>query len=48
MKDIDIARAASAKPIQEIADGLSIPSSVLKPYGHDKAKIDLVISFTAN
>ncbi len=41
MNDIDIARAASAKPIQEIADGLSIPSSALKPYGHDKAKIDL-------
>ena len=41
MNDIDIARAATAKPIQEIADGLSIPSSALKPYGHDKAKIDL-------
>jgi formate--tetrahydrofolate ligase len=41
MNDIDIARAATAKPIQEIADGLSIPSSALRPYGHDKAKIDL-------
>ncbi|MBL6605419.1 MAG: formate--tetrahydrofolate ligase [Alphaproteobacteria bacterium] len=41
MKDIDIARAATAKPIQDIADGLSIPASALKPYGHDKAKIDL-------
>ncbi|MGC6473732.1 MAG: formate--tetrahydrofolate ligase [Candidatus Puniceispirillaceae bacterium] len=41
MNDIDIARAATAKPIQEIANGLSIPSSALKPYGHDKAKIDL-------
>ena len=41
MKDIDIARAAIAKPIQDIADGLSIPASALKPYGHDKAKIDL-------
>ena len=41
MNDIDIARAATAKPIQEIAEGLSIPSSALKPYGHDKAKIDL-------
>ncbi len=30
MNDIDIARAATAKPIQEIADGLSIPSSALK------------------
>ena len=41
MKDIDIARAAIAKPIQDIADRLSIPASALKPYGHDKAKIDL-------
>ena len=41
MKDIDIARAATAKPIQDIADRLSIPASALKPYGHDKAKIDL-------
>ncbi len=41
MKDIDIARAATAKPIQDIADQLSIPVSALKPYGHDKAKIDL-------
>ena len=41
MKDIDIARAATGKPIQDIADRLSIPASALKPYGHDKAKIDL-------
>ena len=41
MNDIDIARAATAKPIQEIAEGLSIPSAAIKPYGHDKAKIDL-------
>ena len=41
MRDIDIARAATAKPIQEIGKSLSIPDEALKPYGHDKAKIDL-------
>ena len=41
MQDIDIARAATAKPIQEIGKRLSIPDKALKPYGHDKAKIDL-------
>ena len=41
MQDIDIARAATAKPIQEIGKRLSIPDTALKPYGHDKAKIDL-------
>ena len=41
MQDIDIARAATAKPIQEISKRLSIPDTALKPYGHDKAKIDL-------
>jgi formate--tetrahydrofolate ligase len=37
--DIEIAREATLKPITEIADGLGIPSSALKPFGHDKAKI---------
>ena len=41
MKDIDIARAATAKPIQEVGTTLSIPAEALKPYGHDKAKIAL-------
>jgi len=41
MRDIDIARAATAKPIQDVGKSLSIPDAVLKPYGHDKAKIDL-------
>ena len=41
MKDIDIARAATAKPIQEVGTRLSIPAEALKPYGHDKAKIAL-------
>ena len=37
--DIEIAQAASVRPIQEIAEKLSIPSDALIPYGHDKAKI---------
>ena len=37
--DIEIARAANKRPIQEIAAKLGIPSDDLVPYGHDKAKI---------
>ncbi|MDF1856531.1 formate--tetrahydrofolate ligase [Pseudooceanicola sp.] len=37
--DIEIARAASKKPIQEIGAKLGIPSEHLVPYGHDKAKV---------
>ena len=37
--DIEIARAASKKPIQEIGAKIGIPSEHLLPYGHDKAKI---------
>ncbi len=37
--DIEIARAASKRPIQEIGDKLGIPPESLVPYGHDKAKI---------
>ena len=39
MSDIEIARAAQKKPIQEIGDKLGIPSEHLLPYGHDKAKV---------
>ena len=39
--DIEIARAASMKPIMEIGANLGIPSESLMPYGHTKAKIDL-------
>jgi len=39
MSDIEIARAANKKPIQEIGAKLGIPSEHLLPYGHDKAKI---------
>jgi formate--tetrahydrofolate ligase len=38
--DIDIARAASIKPITEIAQNLDIPLSSLSQYGHYKAKLD--------
>ncbi len=37
--DIEIARAASKLPIQEIGARLGIPEAALVPYGHDKAKI---------
>ena len=37
--DIAIARAATKKPIREIAAKLDIPEADLVPYGHDKAKI---------
>ena len=39
--DIEIAQAASAKPISEIASKLGIPESSLEPYGRTKAKITL-------
>ncbi|MGC0222856.1 formate--tetrahydrofolate ligase [Pseudooceanicola nitratireducens] len=38
--DIEIARAARAKPIQDIGASLGIPPEHLLPYGHDKAKVD--------
>jgi len=37
--DIEIARGAKKKPIQEIGKKLGIPHTALVPYGHDKAKI---------
>ncbi|MEL6375288.1 MAG: formate--tetrahydrofolate ligase [Pseudomonadota bacterium] len=37
--DIEIARAASKQPIQEIGGKLDIGSEHLLPYGHDKAKV---------
>ncbi|WP_300031992.1 formate--tetrahydrofolate ligase [uncultured Roseobacter sp.] len=37
--DIEIARAASKQPIQEIGAKLGISSDDLLPYGHDKAKV---------
>ncbi|WP_209505534.1 MULTISPECIES: formate--tetrahydrofolate ligase [unclassified Ruegeria] len=37
--DIEIAREANKKPIQEIGAKLGISSDDLLPYGHDKAKV---------
>ncbi len=37
--DIEIARAATKKPIQQIGEALGIPAEHLLPYGHDKAKV---------
>ena len=50
MSDIEIARAANKKPIQEIGDKLGIPTEHLLPYGHDKAKIsqDFINSVKGN
>ena len=39
MSDIEIARQARKKPIQEIGSSLNIPAEELLPYGHDKAKV---------
>jgi formate--tetrahydrofolate ligase len=38
--DIEIAREAHKKPIQEIGAKLGIPTEHLLPYGHDKAKVE--------
>ncbi|TIX11211.1 MAG: formate--tetrahydrofolate ligase, partial [Mesorhizobium sp.] len=37
--DIEIARAARKKQIQEIGAKIGIPTEHLLPYGHDKAKV---------
>ncbi|MFQ8432611.1 formate--tetrahydrofolate ligase [Amaricoccus sp. W119] len=39
LSDIEIARAAVMRPIQEIGADLGIPSEALLPFGHDKAKL---------
>lgn len=40
LTDIEIAQAATPKPITEIASKLGIADSRLIPYGNDKAKVD--------
>lgn len=40
MSDIEIARAATAQPICDIADKVGIPGDAVMPYGNTKAKID--------
>jgi formate--tetrahydrofolate ligase len=39
MSDIEIARKAQKKPIQEVGARLGIPHEHLLPFGHDKAKV---------
>lgn len=39
--DIEIAQAATLKPIAEIAEVVGIPAEVLEPYGKTKAKVEL-------
>ena len=39
--DLQIARAATLKPLGEIAEAMGIPLSLLEPYGDDVAKIKL-------
>ena len=48
--DIEIAREATAKPIQEIAAKLNIGEDSIIPYGHDKAKIsaEFIKSLSSN
>jgi formate--tetrahydrofolate ligase len=41
VSDIEIAQAATMKPINEIGAALGIDSSNLEPYGHFKAKVSL-------
>jgi len=39
--DIEIAKAATPKPITEIAEALNIPDEALEPYGRVKGKVNL-------
>ena len=41
MSDIDIARAATLRPIADIAGQMGIPADALEPYGRFKAKLSL-------
>ena len=40
MSDIEIARRAIKKPMNDVAARLGIPEDALEPYGRDKAKLD--------
>lgn len=50
MTDIEIARGAKKRPIQEIGAKLDIPEKDLLPFGHDKAKVseDFIKSVSGN
>ena len=43
MSDIEIARAASKIHIRDVAAKINIPEESLVPYGHDIAKINLIL-----
>jgi formate--tetrahydrofolate ligase len=45
--DIEIARAAHKRPIQEIGAALGIPAEHLLPFGHDKAKVSAAFAAAA-
>ena len=45
--DIEIAQAATPRPITEIAEALNIPDEALEPYGRIKGKVSLdSVSYT--
>ncbi|MFN9787363.1 MAG: formate--tetrahydrofolate ligase, partial [Planctomycetia bacterium] len=39
--DIEIARQAKPRPMQEVAAKLGVPEAALEPHGRAKAKLDL-------
>jgi formate--tetrahydrofolate ligase len=41
--DLEIARAATPRPLDEVAADLQLSADVLEPYGRDVAKIDLAV-----
>lgn len=41
LTDLEIARKADMRPIQEVAAAADIPAEALEPYGKYKAKIDV-------
>ena len=41
LTDIDIAQAASLRPIAEVAAVVGVPEAALEPYGKTKAKVHL-------
>ena len=41
LTDIEISRATTLRPIEDIATKLGIPSEAIEPYGRHKAKLDL-------
>ncbi len=41
--DLEIAHAATLRPIAQVAEALDIPDEHLEPYGRDVAKVDLAV-----